>query len=280
MLALLGLPLRVLRRFHADRCAQAAASLSFNSLLGLVPLIAVGLALLPYLPFAEGIRGALEKFLLANLLPDKAGAIIARYVSQFAHQARQLTWVGGIALVATALMQMLTIEHAFNAIWKVRKERPLLQRLGRHLLALLLGPLLFGGSLAATGYIAGVSLGVVAEGWRLNTLFASVAPLVFMSAIFALLYLALPNRQVSKWHALAGGVCATLGFTVMHRLFSIYVANIPSYTVIYGAFAAVPMFLIWLYLSWSVVLVGALIVAELPAAGRPATAPRRAARRS
>ena len=256
----------VLRRFHAERCAQTAASLSFSTLLGLVPLIAVALALLTHFPFAAGMTAALEKFLLANLLPEKAGSIIAKYIVQFAHQAEHLTLIGIAALTATALIQMLTMEHAFNAIWQVKEKRPLLRRISMHLLALLLGPVLFGSSLAAIAYLASVSLGLVDEPQRLHTLFIRVLPSVVMAVLFALLYYAVPNRAMKRWHALTGGLFAAAGFILMQRLFGAFIISFPTYTVIYGAFAAVPIFLVWLYLSWSVVLAGALIVAELPGA--------------
>lgn len=258
--------IRVMQRFRTEHCAQVAASLSFSTLLGLVPLIAVGLALLVHMPFAAGLSAALEKFLLANLLPEKAGIVIARYLGQFAHKAERLTLVGGAWLALTALIQMLTIEHAFNAIWRVKATRPLLRRLVMHFVALLLGPLLFGGSLWAIGYLAGVSLGLLNEPEWLDTLFFRLLPLTSMTAMFALLYHAVPNRNVLKWHAFIGGLFAALGFTLMQRLFGLYVTKFPTYTMIYGAFSAVPIFLAWLYLSWSVVLVGALIVAELPGA--------------
>ncbi|MBI3524630.1 MAG: YihY family inner membrane protein [Betaproteobacteria bacterium] len=266
LLAPFRLVARVVRRFHVDRCTQAAASLSFSTLLGLVPLIAIALALITYSPFATGLGTALEKFLLANLLPDKAGAIIAKYVSQFAHKATRLTLIGAVVLAITALMQMLTIEHTFNVIWRVKAKRPLLRRIAMHALALLLGPLIFGGSLLAISYLAGVSFGLVNEPQWLNTLVFRILPYVFMTLLFALLYYTLPNRAVVKWHAVVGGVFATLGFILMQRLFGFYLANFPAYTVIYGAFATIPIFLVWLYLSWSVILVGALIVAELPGA--------------
>lgn len=259
---------RVMQRFRAERCAQVAASLSFSTLLGLVPLIAVGLALLVHMPFAAGLSAALEKFLLANLLPEKAGIIIARYLGQFAHKAERLTLVGGAWLALTALIQMLTIEHAFNAIWRVKATRPLLQRLAMHFVGLLLGPLLFGGSLWAIGYLAGVSLGLLNEPEWLDTLFFRLLPVISMTALFALLYHAVPNRSVLKRHAFVGGLFAAIGFSVMQRLFGLYVTKFPTYTMIYGAFSAVPIFLVWLYLSWSVVLVGALIAAELPGAGQ------------
>ncbi|HUW39332.1 MAG TPA: YihY family inner membrane protein [Rhodocyclaceae bacterium] len=257
---------RVARRFSVERYAQTAASLSFSTLLGLVPLVAVGLALISRLPFAEGMVAALEKFMLANLLPARAGSTIARYALQFAHKAAHLTLIGGLALATTALMQMLTIEHAFNAIWRVRAGRPLLRRIVMHLSAMLLGPLLFGGSLAAIAYVASVAFGLVAEPKWLDTLFFRMLPFAIMTALFSLLYLAVPNRAVKRGHALAGGIFASLGFSLMQRLFGGFVVHFPAYTVVYGAFAAVPIFLLWLYLSWSVVLIGALLVAELPAA--------------
>lgn len=259
---------RVARRFRIERCTQIAASLSFSTLLGLVPLIAVGLIMTMYMPFAADMSMAMEKFLIANLLPDKAGKIIAKYVEQFAHKAERLTLIGGLVLAATALMQMLTIEHAFNSIWRVKAGRPFLRRIVMHLLALLLGPLLFGGSLGIIGFIAGVSFGLVDESQWLNVIFFRILPFVIMTAIFALLYYVVPNREIDKWHAMMGGLFATLGISLLQRLFGAYVANFPAYTVVYGAFAAVPIFLIWLYLSWSIVLIGALIVAELPTAGR------------
>ena len=254
----------VVRRFSTERFAQTAASLSFSNLLGLVPLIAVGLALINRFPFAEGLSGALEKFLLANLLPEKAGSIIAKYAFQFAHKAAHLTLIGAATLATTALMQMLTIEHAFNAIWRVKEQRPMLRRIAMHLLALSLGPLLFGGSLAVIAYLSGVAYGLVDEPKWLDKLFFRVLPFFFMTALFALLYYAVPNRKVKRCHALAGGIFATLGFLLMQRLFGAFIISFPAYTVVYGAFAAIPIFLVWLYLSWSVVLVGALMVAELP----------------
>ena len=264
LLAPFRLVFSVVSRFRAERLAQTAAALSFATLLGLVPMIAVGVGLLSHLPFAEGMNAALEKFLLANLLPDKAGAIIAKYVGQFAHRAERVTVIGLATLTITALMQMLTIEHAFNAIWNIKAKRPWLRRVAMHLIALLLGPLVFGGSLAFISFVAGISFGLVNEPSWVSAAFFRALSFAFMAGLFALLYWGVPNKVVSRWHAIAGGVFAALGFVVMQRLFGDYVANFPAYAVVYGAFAAVPIFLAWLYLSWTVILVGALVVAELP----------------
>jgi membrane protein len=262
------LVVRVGRRFGAERCAQTAAALSFATLLGLVPMLAIGAVLIESLPFGINLGNALEKFILSTLLPDKAGAVIAKYLGQFAQRAERVTWIGLGMLAATAVMQMLTIEHAFNAIWQVKKRRPWFKRLALHLLALFAGPLVFGGALASITYLASASFGLVDEVRWLQVLFAQVTPVAFLALLFGLLYWALPNRPVSRWHAGISGLLAALAFFGMQRLFALYVVKFPTYTLIYGAFAAIPIFLLWLYLSWSVILLGALLTAELPRAGR------------
>jgi membrane protein len=264
ILAPFRLVANVARRFHAERCAQTAAALSFATLLALVPMFAVGAVVISSLPFGSGLGAALEKFLLTNLLPDKAGAVVAKYVSQFAHRAERVTLIGGLFLAVTAVIQMLTIEHAFNAIWKVKTARPFFRRLAMHVVALLVGPLVFGGSLVAITYVASVSFGLVDEPNWLNAFVFKFLPFIFMTALFALVYWAVPNRPIRPAHAITGGLLAAAGFTLMQRLFSLYVAKLPTYTVVYGAFAAMPVFLIWLSVSWGIILVGALVTAELP----------------
>ena len=260
---LLTLPFRLIRRFLSERHAQTAAALSFATLLGLVPMIAVAASVLSYLPLADTIAASTQKFLMANLLPDKAGGIIAKYVSQFAFKAQRLTWVGLSALALTAVVQMLTIEHAFNGIWNVKESRPLLKRIARHLLALIFGPLIFGGSFAITTYLAGESLGLIEEWRSLTTTVFKLLSFAFVTGIFALSYWKVPNRSVAGWHALTGGVLAAAGFNGLHWLFAGFIAGNGNYRAMYGAFAAIPVFLLWLYLSWSVILVGALTTAEL-----------------
>jgi len=264
---LLLLPLRVFKRFLAERCTQTAAALSFATLLGLVPMIAVAVAIMSRLPLADALGMAVQKFLLANFLPEKAGGIIARYVGLFAQKAERLTWIGALALATTALMQMLTIEHAFNQIWGVKESRPFLRRIAMHMLALLLGPVLFGVSIALATYLATASLGLVEE-WKAATFWVfRILSFAFSTGLFTLLYWKVPNRFVEKHHALVGGIVASIGFGLMQWLFAGYLSGMSSYRVMYGAFAAIPIFLAWLYLSWGVILVGALISADLGGKG-------------
>lgn len=234
-------------------------------------MIAAAFNLITHLPLGAGLGVALQKFLLANLLPDKAGAIIAKYLGQFAVRAEKATLFGLFVLAATALIQMLTIEKAFNQIWRVRSSRPFLRRLAMHLTALFLGPVAFGASLAGISYVIGVSLGLVDEPrWVDAVLTRFALPFGFMSALFGLLYWAVPNRPVRIWHAALGGVVAASGFLALQKLFTYYIAvGFNLNAVIYGAFSAIPVFLVWLYASWSVILVGALLVAELPNSARP-----------
>lgn len=254
----------VIQRFGAERCTQIAASLAFTTLLSLVPLLAVALVLLSEFPLFAKLSEALRAFLLANLLPQKAGDIIANYALQFTQKASRLTLIGSAVLVATAIMMMLTIDRAFNAIWQVRRPRPLMRRVLTYSLTLTVGPVILGAGIAAATYFISASLGLVHEpAWLRTTLFRAL-PLAVLVALFSLLYYAVPNREVAKRDALIGGFFAAAGLTVMQQLLGVYVSRFPAYTLIYGTFAAAPIFLVWLYLSWSVVLLGALIAAALP----------------
>lgn len=255
---------RTLLRFHSERCAETAAALSFATLLALVPMIAVGFALISQFPFASGLGVALEKFLLSNLLPEKAGSMIAKYVGQFAHRVERTTLIGMAALAATAVIQMLTIERAFNSIWRIRQRRPLIRRVTMHTVALLLGPIVFGAALLALTFIATASLGLTDEPAWVRAFVSKGLSFGFTMIFFALLYWGVPNIEVPRIHALAGGAIAALGFAGLQKLFASYIVNLSSYTVIYGAFSAIPVFLSWIYVSWGVILMGALMVAEMP----------------
>jgi membrane protein len=260
--------IRIVQRFQHESFAQTAAALSFATLLGLVPMIAVAAGLLSYLPFASGLEEALRKFLLANLLPEKAGVVIAKYVGLFAHRVSRITFAGVVLLGATALIQMFTIERAFNAIWRVRTARPFARRAAVHLLSLALGPVIFGGSLMATTFLASQSLGWFDEpAWVAIVIHKGIS-FVLVTTLFALLYWGVPNKRVATHHALLGGLVAAGGFSLLQILFSSYVTKLTSYAVLFGAFSVIPVFLGWVYASWGIVLVGAILVAEIPRANK------------
>lgn len=251
-------------RFVATRCPQVAGSLAFTTLLALVPLVTVVIALFSNFPAFAELGTSLKIFLLENLLPDRAGKIIATYAFQFSQKAAKLTLIGTAALVVTALMLLMTIDRVFNQIWGVRRPRPLLTRLTVHWFVLTLGPVALGASVLATGHLVASSVAFAGKDSWLGEFFSTVVSPVLLCTVFTFLYYSVPNHRVRVAHAFAGGIAATLAFLLMQQLFGLFLARIPTYTLIYGTFATLPIFLLWLYLSWVVILLGAILSASLP----------------
>ena len=254
----------VLHRFGEDRCLQVAGNLTFTSLLALVPLFTIAFALFTAFPVFEDWSNAFKVFLLTALVPEVGGKIITVYMQQFADNAAKLTAIGLIFLAVTALALMLSIERVFNVIWRVRASRPVLQRLLIFWAALTVGPLLIGASLSLTSWLVTQSMSVAADVKELHTVLLKTVPVMLNVVAFALLYVVIPNRKVAYQDALIGGVAAAVAFELMKRAFGLYVQLFPTYALIYGAFATVPIFLLWIYLSWIVILFGAEVVAVLP----------------
>jgi membrane protein len=252
------------QRFREDRLGLTAGSLTFTTLISLVPLMTVMLALFTAFPMFSRFQVALERYLLQSLVPDNIAKPVLASLTQFASKASQVGSVGLLVLVVAALALMLTIDRTLNGIWRVRKPRPLAQRVLVYWAALTLGPLLVGISLSLTSYAISSSRGLV------DTLPGGVR-FVLGTVEFALLaggmtalYRYIPNTHVSSTHAWAGGLFVALAFEFTKRLLTWYLGLVPSYSVIYGAFATLPIFLLWIYLCWVVVLLGAVIAAYAP----------------
>ncbi len=254
----------VAARFSEDRCVQVAASLSFTTLLSLVPLITVALALLSRLPQFALAESALRDFLFHNLLPDKAGRVVGTYALQFSEKTHRLTLLGSVGIFATALMTMLTMDHTFNAIWRVHRPRPLKRRILLYAGALLFGPLLAAVVMAAVTFFVSTSLGWINEPEWVRRILFKVLPVLFQTGMLASIYWAVPNCVVKRRDAVLGGLLASVLFALVQQPFASVISNISAYRLVYGAFAALPIFLMWLHLSWTVVLVGALVAAVLP----------------
>lgn len=242
---------------------QIASSLTYTTLLALVPLITVALTLISAFPVFEGWTRQLQKFLLENLLPESAH-LIARYGEQFTANAAQLTAVGIAFLAVTAILMLLTIEHAFNQIWRVQRKRTTVQRVFIYWALLTVGPVLIGASLSLTSWLVSLSVGLVRGIPGAGVGLLRVVPLALIWLALTLLYLAMPNRRVLIRDAAAGALVAALAFEGMKRGFALYITQFPTYKLVYGAFASAPIFLLWVYLSWLVVLTGAISVAVLP----------------
>ena len=254
----------VSRRFVQDRCLQLASSLTFTTLLALVPLVTIALTLVSAFPVFSGLGEQIRSFLLANMLPETAGRVVAGYIEQFSGRAGKLTILGTAALALTAFMLMFTIERAFNSIWRVSQARPVVQRILIYWAVLTLGPVMMGASLSITSYIVGASLGFAGQFPIAVAALFWLVPFVITCVAFTLLYYVVPNRVIGLRHALAGGIVAGLAFEIMKRGFAVYIAEFPTYTLVYGAFAAIPIFLLWIYFSWLVIVIGALIAALAP----------------
>lgn len=251
-------------RFIQDRCAQTAASLTFTTLLSLVPMVTIALTVFSAFPVFEDFSAQIKIFLLSNLMPENAGIIITRYMQQFADSATRLTAVGIVFLVITAMSMMLTIDKAFNVIWQVAQPRPLLKRLVAYWAVLTLAPLLIGASLSLTSWLIGLSMGHGKLVSPFGMMALKTLPILFTALAFTLLFRLVPNCRVHRAHALIGALAAALVFETMNRVFGYFISHFPTYTLVYGAFASVPIFLMWIYLSWLTILFGAVIAATLP----------------
>jgi len=252
------------RRFKEDRCIQFAASLTYTTLLALVPIVTIALTVLSAFPVFTDLMTQLKVFILNNFVPVSAGKIIAVYMQQFSQKAAHLTALGIGLLAVTAFVLMLTIEHAFDVIWRVRRKRHFLRRFLIYWAALTLGPLLIGISLSLTSYLVGFSIGLAKGVPVVGMVTLKIVPVVLTILAFALLYRVVPSRPVLTRHALIGGAAAGIAFELMKKVFALYVTHFSTYTLVYGAFASVTLFLIWIYLSWLMVLSGAVIAAALP----------------
>jgi membrane protein len=266
-------------RFSRDQCTETAASLTFTTLLSLVPLMTIALTMFSAFPVFEDFSIHIKNYLLENLMPETAGVVITRYMGQFTESAARLTTVGIAFLGLTAMMMMLTIDRTFNVIWKVRRQRPLVNRLVIYWAVLTLAPLLVGASLSLTSWLVGLSMGYAKHIPLFGIETLKILPVLLTMLAFTLMFRLIPNRYVPRRHALIGAFVAAMLFVTMNRIFGYYISHFPTYKLVYGAFASVPIFLMWIYLSWLTILLGAEITASLshwrtPAMQQPSSAIR------
>ncbi|MEO8279605.1 MAG: YihY family inner membrane protein [Ideonella sp.] len=252
------------RRFREDRLGITASSLTFTTLISLVPLITVMLAVFSVFPIFSQFQGTVQQYLLQSLIPDNIAKPVLAALTQFAAQSSRLGGAGLAVLVITALALMLTIDRTLNNIWRVRRPRPIAQRVLVYWAALTLGPVLLGASLTLTSYALSASEGMVGALPGGVTFVLNLIEFALLAFGIAGLFHYVPNTEVRWRHALAGGVFVSIGFELAKRGLTLYLATIPTYSLVYGAFATLPIFLIWLYLGWVIVLLGAVIAAYAP----------------
>lgn len=257
--------LRTLRlRFREDRLGQVAGSLTFTTLIALVPLLTVALAIFTAFPMFSSFQDALQKYFLQSLVPDNIAKPVLGALNQFASKAHRLGSAGLIVLVVSALALMMTIDRTLNAIWRVRKPRPMAQRVLVYWAAITLGPLVLGLSLSLTSYAISASRGLVGQMPGGVRLLLDIVEFGLLAATMAGLFHYVPNTHVRWRHAAAGAVFVAAGFEVAKRVLAWYVSSVGSYSAVYGAFATAPIFLLWMYTGWVIVLLGAVIAAYAP----------------
>jgi membrane protein len=252
-----------IRRARKERLAQIAGSLTFTTVLSIAPFLAVSLALFTRFPMFKRFEDALEEHLLKSLLPADISRTVLKHLNQFAANASGLTLVGSLFLLVAAIALLLTVENAFNQIWNVKRNRPFYKRVGLYLLMLAAGPPALGVSLWATSYVLAASAGLIGTLPPSARFVLNLGPMVLSMVVVTSLLYFVPNTKVRRRDAIAGGLIAGIALELGKRGFAAYLLKIPTYQAVYGAFAVVPVFLLWVYFSWLVTLTAALIAANL-----------------
>ncbi|NTV70628.1 MAG: YihY family inner membrane protein [Azonexaceae bacterium] len=256
----------IFRRFHSENMMQTSSALAFTTLMALVPLVAVVLSVAGAVPYLDLLAERLDLLIREALLPPGAAGTIAGNIGKFSHKAQRLTLAGIAVLSVTAFLLMNTIERAFNHLWQVQ-PRPVLARLRLYAFVMAVWPFVLGAVAGAMSFAVTTSLGWFDEPVWIRRFALKAVAMVLLGLFFSFLYYAVPNAPVSRRAALTGGIFATLAFSVMQKVFEVFLVSSAMLKSIYGAFAAFPVFLVWLHLSWAVVLFGGLVAASI---NRPA----------
>lgn len=245
-----------------DRVTVVGGYLAYISLLSLVPMITVMFSLVGAFPMFADFRGDIENFIFSNVIPSR-GDEIQTYLTQFIGNTGKMTAVGLLALMGVALLLIHNIDKTLNHIWRVTKRPRLFISFSIYWMILTLGPILFGSSIAISSYL--VSLTKFADDYTpgVSTFLLSLTPSLMSLCAFWILYNVVPNVKVRIKDAFWGALLATVLFELSKRGFALYITHFPTYQTLYGALALVPILLLWIYLCWLVVLLGAELTAFL-----------------
>jgi membrane protein len=252
------------RRLSEEQVPQVAGSLTFTTVLAVVPVMTIAFAIFTTFPLFNTFRDALEAYFVQSLMPRGVTNTILDNLSLFAAKANRLSAVGAVTLVLTAIMMFAIVDRSLNRIWRVKTPRSFTQSLIVYWAIMTLGPLLIGASLSLTTLVSPVASILAQQLPWMGTVAAISVSLMLMTMFFGLLYLIVPNRLVDWRDALIGGLVAAIAFEMTNRGFAFFITKFPSYRVIYGALAAVPIFLVWVYLFWLITLLGAVLAVALP----------------
>ena len=251
----------VASRIQTDNILRVASSLSYTSLIALVPLIAIGLAVFSAFPVFVEIKAQLQDTIVQNLVPS-IGKEISQYFNEFISATAKLTTVGVVGIAVTAILLLSTIENSFNYIFKVYKPRSIKTKITLYWTIITLGPLLYGVGFSLRGYFYTLQK-FMPENIDTGYFLSSLLPSLLTLGSIMLVYILVPNKKVRFVHAFIGAIIASIAFYVMRKFFGTFIASSVAYTTLYGALAAIPVLLVWLYFTWAVVIFGAAITAAL-----------------
>lgn len=249
-------------RVRQEQLQVVAGYLSYVSLMSLVPLMVVALSVATAFPIFVDIHQSVEQFIYDNFVPT-ASDVVQQYLSAFVDNASKMSAVAISFLFVAALLLISAIDKTFNNIWQVTKKRRIITSFSMYWMILTLGPILVGGSIAITSYIVSIVTLGIEDNFGLSNMLFRLLPLMSSLAAFVLLYMLVPNKSVPFKHAFAGALFAAILFEFAKKVFAGYLTAFPSYQAIYGALAIVPILFLWVYLSWLIVLGGAVITVSL-----------------
>lgn len=251
-------------RFSEDQLGLTASSLTFTTLLALVPFFTVLLSVFTAFPSFGRLQETLQRWLVESLIPVEIAEQVMDYLMQFSSKASQLGIVGLAFLLVTVISLILTMDKTLNRIWRVQRMRPLGQRLLIYWGVITFGPLLMGLSIATTSYVLSASRGLVQVLPEAVQMGFNSLEFLLLSAAMAALYHYVPNTPVKWRHAWVGGLFVAAGMALAKNMLGLYLATVPTYSAIYGTFATLPILLIWIYTCWVIFLLGAVVAAYLP----------------
>ena len=250
----------VMKRAQNDTVLRVASSLSYTSLIALVPVLAIALAIFSAFPVFNEVRQQVQDMIIQNLMPD-TGQDIKLYFAQFINATAKLTTIGVVGIALTAILLLSTIENSFNFIFKVTRPRRFTTKITLYWTIITLGPLLLGTAFSLKGYAAfNDVLHTVPE---LQVIMGSILPFLLTWLVLTGVYIFVPNKKVDFLNAGAGAFVAMCLFWVLRFGFSMFMVKNNTYKTLYGAVAAVPLTLVWMYLYWAAVIFGAVVTAAL-----------------
>lgn len=250
------------RRAQNDTIFRVAASLSYTSLIAVVPLFAIGLAIFSAFPVFDGVKEQVKEFLLRNFVPTIEQEV-SQYFAEFIDAAAQLTTIGVVGIAITAILMLSTIENSLNFIFKVTRPRRLTTKITLYWTVITLGPLLLGTAFSLRGYLFTLQKFMPEDLANTQLLLSKLLPSLITMFLLVLVYVLVPNKKVKISSAVVGSFVAVILFSVLRRGFGYFMVKAATYKTLYGALATLPVFLIWMYLAWSVVIFGAVVTAAL-----------------